>query len=146
MQLHHSSGRPDWEATRPTERNSWQRLAARSHGWLAPANGLTLVGFGLVLGGSGYIFAHAYWWGLMLMLGGRLLDIADGWVAERTGTKSPLGEALDAGLDKVGGILALAVLVVTGVPNLDSRATAPYSGGSVPGGSAPGGVGYPGCG
>jgi phosphatidylglycerophosphate synthase len=32
---------------------------------------------------------------------GRLFDLVDGWLANRTGTKSALGEAMDASVDKL---------------------------------------------
>jgi len=46
------------------------------------------------------------------VVAGRILDVADGLAAEHTGTKSPLGGAIDATFDKLG---ALAVLIVVGV-------------------------------
>lgn len=115
MDLHHTSGRPDWAAVPPAERNSWQRLAARTGGVITPGNSITMVGFILVLIGLVGILRQAYWWGFALALAGRLCDILDGLAAEATGTKSPLGEALDATLDKVGGFIALLVFAVAGV-------------------------------
>jgi phosphatidylglycerophosphate synthase len=38
---------------------------------------------------------------------GRALDLADGWAADKTGTKSRLGEAVDASLDKIETVIVL---------------------------------------
>jgi len=46
---------------------------------------------------------------------GRLCDLLDGWLADKTGTKSPLGEKLDAGFDKLITLIALPALVVATV-------------------------------
>ena len=43
---------------------------------------------------------------------GRICDVLDGWLAEITRTKSPLGELLDAGIDKIITILAVAAFFV----------------------------------
>jgi phosphatidylglycerophosphate synthase/diacylglycerol kinase family enzyme len=48
----------------------------------------------------------------MLVIG-RLADAIDGYAADATGTKSPLGESVDAGLDKVIAFVTLAVLLST---------------------------------
>jgi phosphatidylglycerophosphate synthase len=48
---------------------------------------------------------------LLLVVVGRLLDIVDGWLADRTGTKSPLGEAFDATADKVGGLAVIVAML-----------------------------------
>jgi len=115
MDLHHTSGRPDWAAVPAARRRQWQRLAARTGGVLTPGNLITVAGFILVLIGLVCILQHTYWWGLALIATGRLGDILDGLIAEATGTKSPLGEALDATLDKAGGFVALVVFAIAGV-------------------------------
>jgi phosphatidylglycerophosphate synthase len=50
---------------------------------------------------------HHYWNGLALIVVGRLCDLLDGWVAETTHTKSPLGEVLDASADKLSTLAAV---------------------------------------
>ena len=110
MNLHRTSGRPEWQQVTPDKRNTWQRVAARSGGLLAPANIVTLAGFVMVLVALWLIAAEDPLWGLLLLAAGRLLDIVDGLVADATGTKSPMGEILDATADKVGTLLTIAIL------------------------------------
>jgi phosphatidylglycerophosphate synthase len=115
MKLHHHSGKPDWEMIAPAERTPWQRLAANTRGFVTPANVVSLVGLGLVLLGLAVLVKHRYIAGLWLIVIGRLCDIIDGAIADRSGTKSPLGEVVDAGFDKLG---ALGVLIVFGVEHI----------------------------
>jgi cardiolipin synthase len=71
---------------------------------------VSTAGLLLVLLGAGLLARHhlgGLWW----VATGRLCDIADGIVANRTRTKSPLGGAVDAVFDKIG---ALAVLLAVG--------------------------------
>ncbi|HSX42893.1 MAG TPA: CDP-alcohol phosphatidyltransferase family protein [Candidatus Saccharimonadales bacterium] len=111
MDLHHTSGTPDWASVAPDARNSWQRAAAATRGVLTPANIISVLGFVLVVAGSTALkskqFEVAFW----LVAVGRLCDLADGYAAQKTGTKSPLGESVDAVLDKLG---LLAVLLALG--------------------------------
>jgi phosphatidylglycerophosphate synthase len=111
MELHRTTGQSDWATVTPEKRNGWQRLAARSNSVVTPANLLTLAGFVLVIVGLHAVADKQYWLGLLFIVVGRLLDIADGWVAQATGTKSPLGERLDVISDKAGIILALIIFV-----------------------------------
>lgn len=88
----------------------WQRLAARTSGVVTPGNvitllGLTLVGLGLI------VFEQHRLAGLLLIGVGRVADVADGMIAEATGTKSRLGEALDASADKLSLFAVLVVLI-----------------------------------
>lgn len=115
MDLHHTSGRPDWATVPSAERTNWQRMAARTGGAITPGNIITAVGFILVLIGLVGILRHAYWWGFALIVLGRLCDILDGLAAEATGTKSPLGEALDVACDKAGSILSFGALLLAHV-------------------------------
>lgn len=111
MNLHRSTGQADWEQISPAARTRIQKLAAQSGGILTPPNGITVIGLALVMGGLAAILQTYYWLGLILLAAGRLLDIADGLVAEATDTKSPVGEAFDALADKVGTLLTVIVLV-----------------------------------
>lgn len=66
------------------------------------ANGVTVLGFVLGLGGCAAIAAGFVWLGLVLILGNRLADGLDGMVARRssgTGAGSDLGGFLDIVLD-----------------------------------------------
>src|SRR5215213_11904062 len=108
MQLHRTTGKPDWTAVPPGSHNIWQRAALRTHGIGTPSNAVTLVGFVLVVIGLQQILHQHYLLGTGLLVTGRLCDILDGWLAEHTGTKSPLGELLDAVIDKIVTILTVA--------------------------------------
>jgi phosphatidylglycerophosphate synthase len=50
------------------------------------------------------------WLGVVFIGIGRFADVLDGIVAERTLTKSPLGEAVDATIDKI--LLAITVITI----------------------------------
>lgn len=112
LNLHRVGTAPDWSAVPPAERNVWQRTAARTRGVVTPANFVTVLGAAVTLWGVGELLAAAFWLALALLVGGRLLDVVDGFVADRTGTKSALGELLDATADKVVTVLTVAALFV----------------------------------
>lgn len=110
--LHRTHNKADWDVVPHAQRNIWQRLAARTHGMVTPANILTLVGFITTAAGLAAIAMEHYWFAAGSIAFGRLLDVADGLVAERTGTKSPLGESLDASFDKLATFLAVPALAL----------------------------------
>jgi phosphatidylglycerophosphate synthase len=109
MQLHRTTGKADWLAIPSQSYTIWQRLAARTHGVVTPSNAVTIAGFALVLIGLQEILNQRYLRGTVLLAIGRICDILDGWLAEFTRTKSPLGELLDAAADKTLTILTVAV-------------------------------------
>lgn len=113
MQLHHTTGKPDWFAVKKSDYNVWQKLARSTKGIITPGNITTVLGFGLVIAGLWQIYFHHYWLGIFTVSIGRLSDLLDGWLAEKTHTKSPLGESFDAVADKLGTLFTLAVLVLT---------------------------------
>ncbi len=115
MKLHRASRKPDWEKLRVRHRNYWQRLAASTNGIVTPGNAVSLAGLVLVLLGLVDLYYNHTWRGLILIVAGRVLDIVDGMVAEETGTKSPVGEAVDASIDKLEIAAALPVLVITNI-------------------------------
>ncbi|MDB5167149.1 MAG: CDP-diacylglycerol-phosphatidylglycerol phosphatidyltransferase [Candidatus Saccharibacteria bacterium] len=115
MNLHRTSGKPDWENVKQVDRNIFQRLSAKTYGIISPANIITLIGLGIVIYGLIAILRQQFWLGLVLLAIGRLLDIIDGVVAESTQTKSPLGELFDAASDKVGTLLTIIVLIFAGI-------------------------------
>ena len=115
MKLHRANTKPDWELVAPASRNPWQRLAASTNGVVTPGNVLSVIGVGLVGVGLTYVHGGQLWRGLWFLAVGRLCDLADGIAAERTGTKSPLGEAVDASLDKLAAFAALVVFALAGV-------------------------------
>jgi cardiolipin synthase (CMP-forming) len=70
-----------------------------------------VAGLALAIFGGVLVLQKHYLLGAVLLAIGRLCDIADGWAAERTGTKSNFGAMLDAGADKLATIFILIVLV-----------------------------------
>jgi len=115
MNLHRTSGTPDWEKVAPAKRNIFQKISAATHGVASPANVITVIGLGIVIYGLILLLQQQYWVGLVLLAVGRLLDVVDGIVAEATGTKSPLGELFDAVADKIGTILTILALIFAGI-------------------------------
>ena len=109
MRLHRTEV-PDWSKLPPTQHNWWQRLAARTHGIITPGNAVSLFGASLVIYGLYLLSNESLAAGATALGAGRLADVADGWVAERTKTRSPLGEAVDASVDKV--LIGVAVLML----------------------------------
>lgn len=112
MNLHRSNSKSDWESVNIKDRNVWQRLATTTKGIVTPGNITTFIGIALVVVGLLEILEENYWWGCALLIIGRLCDLLDGWLAELTQTKSPLGELLDASIDKFGTILTIVVFYV----------------------------------
>ena len=105
MDLHRiENNQPDWQNSEKL--NFFQKIAKKSNSIVTPGNLTTSVGLGLVVYGSTKIGSNLPE-SVGLVTVGRLADIADGMVANVSGTKSPLGEKLDAVADKIG-ILAAA--------------------------------------
>ncbi len=115
MKLHRTTGKPDWTAIPAVQHTRFQRLAAFTGGILTPANVITVTGLIIILIGLGLILQARYEAGMVLLVIGRLLDVADGVVADKTGTKAPLGEALDAGVDKIVTFLTIISFYVAHV-------------------------------
>lgn len=115
MNLHRNTGTPDWEMVAIEERTAIQKLAAATRGVVTPPNLISLIGFGLVIYGLLALLQEAYWVGLGALGVGRLLDIVDGAVAQLTGTKSPLGELVDATIDKFGTLFTIIAFYIAGI-------------------------------
>lgn len=115
LDLHRVGKRPDWELVAANRHNVWQRIAAGTKGVLTPANVASVTGAVLVVIGLWQVVADNLLVGFILIAVGRAADILDGAVAHATGTKSNVGEALDASIDKIVVIAALGVLVGTGI-------------------------------
>lgn len=114
MKLHRAGKQGEWETVKPSARNVWQRLAARTNGYITPANVVSVAGFLLVLDGLEKVADGVFWRGIILLAVGRLADLLDGMIAEATHTKGPKGEALDAGLDKLAALVALIIFYAHG--------------------------------
>lgn len=110
MKLHRAI-RSDWSEVAPQQRNIWQRWAACSHGIITPGNIVSIIGAALVIVGLFDIANDQLIGGLAVMLVGRCADVLDGLVADYTKTKSPLGEGVDATIDKILIGLTLIVLL-----------------------------------
>lgn len=110
MKLHRAI-RSDWSDIPPQERSMWQRWASGSRGIITPANIISILGAILVVIGLFFLSSGQLIDGIWAIFIGRVADILDGMVADYTKTKSPLGEAIDASVDKVVIVLALFVLV-----------------------------------
>jgi phosphatidylglycerophosphate synthase len=113
--LHRVGKKSDWDKTSHERWNIWQRLAGSTGGTFTIGNIFTFVGLGLVILGLIMIMSEMYGWGFVCIAAGRLCDLADGWLANYTKTKSPLGESLDSGADKVGTASTLIVLGLLGI-------------------------------
>jgi phosphatidylglycerophosphate synthase len=103
----------EWELVPEDERNVHQRVAAATGGWLSVANVVSVAGG--VIAAKGIVdFARG-----RRMLGvaevgvGRVLDLADGAVSKRLGTRSKPGAFTDAGVDKVLAGVAMVTLPMT---------------------------------
>ena len=102
--------RADWERVAPDDWNVYQRIAAATHGTVTPGNAVTLLGATLSVGGLMAIDQDQIEWGLLCLAAGRYCDVKDGDTAERTKTKGPFGEGLDASIDNLLMVFALPVL------------------------------------
>jgi phosphatidylglycerophosphate synthase len=113
----------EWDSISPEKRNAHQRVAAWSHGWLTVANGLTLAGGALTAKGLYSVHKGNYLRGAAEIAVGRGCDLLDGLAAERFGTRSKKGAALDAGVDKALGLAAGIVLTKAGVLSKEAATT-----------------------
>jgi phosphatidylglycerophosphate synthase len=113
MKLQQFDRSADWQAIPHNERSRWQRLAARTYGFVTPANAATVLGIVLVILGLAWVLQGRLVSGLIAVAVGRLCDVLDGFLARLTHTKSSLGESLDAGFDKVAVFCAGAVFAAT---------------------------------
>ncbi len=120
MNLHRIEGEPEWSGVKPKDRNSWQKLAAATKGFVTPGNFFSVlgllsvpIGLWLIIDGKHYLA------GAIVLAAGRLCDLLDGWAADKTGTKSPLGEKIDASFDKIStGLVLLGLWLGTDFPLL----------------------------
>lgn len=106
----HTTKIADWNKPGNRRHNRWQRVAKKSKGTLTPGNFISIFGAMIAIYGLFVIAGDETLLGVALLALGRLCDLADGMIAEYTGTKSPLGEMVDAVLDKIVLIAALPLL------------------------------------
>lgn len=110
MNLHRIKGKPDWERTAKPNLNYWQQVAESTNGIVTPANVATIAGLIVVIVGLHEVASKHYTTGLIILCVGRCFDILDGLLAQMTHTKSPLGERLDATVDKISTGLTFIML------------------------------------
>lgn len=116
MNLHRIEGAPEWADVPADRQNIWQRIAAATAGTMTPGNIISLIGLASVPYGLWLILGHGqYLAGAIVLAIGRLCDLLDGWAADRTGTKSPLGEIIDASFDKLSLAATLISLAAGGI-------------------------------
>lgn len=112
--MHRSEEEAEWHSIPTSEWNKFQIFADKHGEWATPAN--LISGIGAVLTVSGLILlgsnnsSNAVA-GVAAIGFGRAMDVLDGFVAAKTGTKSPTGEKVDAGVDSALMIGALAILM-----------------------------------
>lgn len=114
MNLHRANKKADWDDIPPSERNVFQRIAAKTDGTVTPGNVVSVAGAATVASGLKDIYKGKTSRGVVKVGIGRIGDLIDGTVADKTGTKGPKGEATDAGIDKALMMTALPVLVKKG--------------------------------
>lgn len=113
MNLHRIEGAAEWTAVPRDKRNVWQRIAARTYGVATIGNAISVLGLASVPFGLWLILSsERYWIGVAVLAAGRLLDLLDGWLADKTGTKSPFGEKIDASFDKISIAVTVVVLAL----------------------------------
>lgn len=109
--LHRVGKQADWEMIPVDERNIFQQIASVTKGVATPANAVSFYGASKVVKGLYDINKGDTLNGILSVGIGRLADIVDGTVANATGTKSAVGEGVDATLDKLTAVVAVPVLV-----------------------------------
>jgi phosphatidylglycerophosphate synthase/diacylglycerol kinase family enzyme len=112
MDMHTPKRTADWANKRPGEINVWQRIAIASRGAVTPGNILSLLGLIVVIYGSIKLAHGDLLPGLILISLGRVADLADGYAAQLTRTKSRFGEIVDTTCDKLGLFVVVVAMVV----------------------------------
>ncbi len=120
--MHRAGKVADWETIEPHRWSKSQKLAAATGGVVTPGNILSVVGGVFVAAGLIDVYQGKKTRRGVWKIGiGRAIDVIDGIVADRTETKSPIGEAVDATIDK----LAMAgIVAVFAKKNIISKRTA----------------------
>jgi len=115
MNLHRADVIPEWDKIAADQRNIAQQIAAETNGVITPGNAVSLMGAALVSAGLVDIVKGEMAPGITKLGLGRMADLFDGTAADKTGTKSPLGEALDVIIDKSEMAAALPILIKKGI-------------------------------
>lgn len=115
LQMHTAAKKADWQMVSSKKWNIWQKMAAQSRGLMTPANVVSLAGGVLTIAGFLQFQNGITLLGIALIVIGRLADIADGYIAHITGTKSPLGEFVDTSIDKLTILFGLIIITIFGL-------------------------------
>lgn len=110
MNLHRSEKIPDWKKEEVVDKNLFQGIAEATGGVLTPGNIASGTGLYLVYQGAKDLKNQKILSGTLKIGLGRSMDFIDGMIADKTQTKSPLGEAVDATSDKLGVAILFPVL------------------------------------
>lgn len=101
----------DWDGLEPDEMNIWQKIAKKTRGIITAANAVTIASTVVVMNGlADYVNGNKVE-GVVKVAAGRLGDVADGLIADKSGTKGRVGRALDPGVDFVQLCIGLPMLV-----------------------------------
>ncbi len=76
------------------------------------ANGATLIGVALAIGGAALAALGEFWIAGIVVLAGATFDMLDGGIARRTNSVGPQGALMDSVLDRVSEVAVFAGLVV----------------------------------
>ena len=92
MNLHRVEGVADWAKPNLPKLSKIQKIASKTNGTITPGNILSVTGGLFVVSGLVDIYrGDEMKRGIRKVGIGRAIDIIDGIVADKTGTKSPLG-------------------------------------------------------
>lgn len=111
----HRAAIPDWEKCEHSELTRTQKIAKYTGGIVTPGNVITLLGATIAVSGLIDIKNGDTKKGTFKLGVGRVFDILDGFVADKTGTKSPVGEFADASVDKLVTLATLRVMRKRGI-------------------------------
>jgi phosphatidylglycerophosphate synthase len=104
----------EWQLKTHEEQNIHQRIAERTHGALTLANFVSLAGAAVTAWGL-YDWHKGREEKAIIKIGvGRILDVADGEIAKRTGTRGKVGAGVDATIDKALTVAATVQLCKDG--------------------------------
>ncbi len=106
MKLHRIEKQPDWQNIPVGNLNAFQKIAKKTHGIVTPGNVITAIGLGLVIDGCNDLDQNPNK-ALIKVSAGRVADYLDGIVADKTQTKSQIGEAADVVADKIATLAIL---------------------------------------
>ncbi len=95
------NNKPDWEHIPKEDWNNWQKIASATNSLITPGNIVSGTSFGLLKYGLKQVEQGNQWRGLSIIIGSKVGDLIDGFVADKTGTKSPIGAVVDQTTDKL---------------------------------------------